>query len=105
MRIAEPVDVWLVKTVPATPRSPQLLNEWIQLNYDIKVCDPGKSVVERRQSERPRPYAEAGIRQWYRLGLDQQGIDEKLRARRTQLADLGLIAAVSPPERSARPEW
>lgn len=105
VRVDEPIGVWLVKTIPATPRSPKLLDEWVQLNYDIRVCDPGKDEVLRRQHDSPRPRAEAGIRQWYRLGLDQQTIDARLKRRRMQLASLDLINAGSPAAGRTRPEW
>ena len=48
VRVTEPVELWLVKTLPFTPRSPRLLDEWIALDYDITVCDPGKQEVMDR---------------------------------------------------------
>lgn len=114
MSVIEPVDVWIVKTLPATPRSPRLLDEWVALDYDIVVCDPGKPEVMRRheRTQRGRP-AERGIVQWYRTGITQQAVDMRLKARRHRLAELGLGHAdmldareptPSPPE-SSRPRW
>ena len=35
-----PLDVWLVRTIPASRKHPQMLAEWIALDYDIQVLDP-----------------------------------------------------------------
>lgn len=102
VRLGEPVDVWLVKALPATPHSPRLLDEWVALGYDVHVCDPGKATVMSRQRDMPRPHAEAGIRQWYRTGLDQESIDARSALRRDRLIGLGLIEDVGRP---GRPEW
>mgnify|MGYP000054945720 FL=1 len=40
VRVTEPVELWLVKTLPFTPRSPRLLDEWIALDYDITALRP-----------------------------------------------------------------
>ena len=112
--VIEPVDVWIVKTLPATPRSPRLLDEWVALDYDIVVCDPGKPEVMRRHERTRRGVpAERGIVQWYRTGVTQQAVDVRRKARRHRLAELGLghadmldarEPASSPPE-SSRPRW
>ncbi|QHJ75949.1 MAG: HNH nuclease [Bacteriophage sp.] len=102
VRIGQPVGVWLVKTMPTTPHSPRLLDEWVSLGYDIHVCDPGKAMVMERQRAAPRPHAEAGIKQWYRTGLTQESIDVKMMRRHEHLLDLGLIAGC---RRQGRPDW
>lgn len=60
--------MWLVKTLPSTPHSPRLLDEWIALDYDIVVCDPGKREVV--DSSRPEALTSAtGFRQESRNGI------------------------------------
>lgn len=111
--LAEPVSLWLVKVMPGTQRSPRLLDEWLALDYDIHVCDPGKPVVVERLEELKAGRRElASMRQWYRSGITQAGIDSRQKARRARLASLGLrdgepttpVVASSPPVR-ARPRW
>ena len=102
----EPVELWLVKTLPFTPRSPRLLDEWIALDYDITVCDPGKQEVMDRLRARGMDVGkrlQAGVLQWYRQGITQTGIDARLKARRSRLAngpDAGPIGS-----QPARPAW
>ena len=84
VRVTEPVELWLVKTLPFTPRSPRLLDEWIALDYDITVCDPGKQEVMDRLRARGMDVGkrlQAGVLQWYRQGITQTGIDARLKAR------------------------
>ena len=111
--LAKPVSLWLVKVMPGTQRSPRLLDEWLALDYDIHVCDPGKPVVVERLEELKAGRRElASMRQWYRSGITQAGIDSRQKARRARLASLGLrdgepttpVVASSPPVR-ARPRW
>ena len=65
--LAKPVSLWLVKVMPGTQRSPRLLDEWLALDYDIHVCDPGKPVVVERLEELKAGRRElASMRQWYR---------------------------------------
>ena len=45
------VGLWLVKVLPGPQRSPRLLDEWLALDYDIHVCDPGKATVTHRLEE------------------------------------------------------
>ena len=111
--LAEPVNVWIIKTLPATPRSPRMLDEWLALDYDVHVCDPGKHEVLRRHGERGAGARElAGVRQWYRTGITQAGIDSRQKARRARLAALGLRKgegrepdASPPPSSASRPRW
>lgn len=111
--LSKPVSLWLVKVMPGTQRSPRLLDEWLALDYDIHVCDPGKPVVVERLEELKAGRRElASMRQWYRSGITQAGIDSRQKARRARLASLGLrdgepttpVVASSPPVR-ARPRW
>ncbi|PLS24349.1 HNH endonuclease [Bifidobacterium imperatoris] len=94
VRVVEPVGIWLVKAMPMTPRSPRLLDEWISLDYDIVVCDPGKREVLERCKARASGVRgeERAILQWYRLGLTQSSIDARLNERRERLAALGLAS-------------
>lgn len=41
VRMNAPVDVWLIKSIPASHAHPRLLEEWLALDYDIHVVDPG----------------------------------------------------------------
>lgn len=91
VRLSAPVDVWIVKTLPTTPRSPHLLDEWIALDYEVIVCDPGRQVVQDRAQHRQQGQkARAGIRAWYRSGITQASVDARRERRHRQLARLGL---------------
>lgn len=104
VRVTEPVELWLVKTLPFTPRSPRLLDEWIALDYDITVCDPGKQEVMDRLRARGMDVGkrlQAGVLQWYRQGITQTGIDARLKARRSRLAASGSPTDPMRPDRLA----
>lgn len=111
VRVTEPVELWLVKTLPFTPRSPRLLDEWIALDYDITVCDPGKQEVMDRLRARGMDVGkrlQAGVLQWYRQGITQTGIDVRLKARGSRLAALGLANGPDAGligSQPARPAW
>lgn len=96
----EPVDVWLTRTMPNSRRHPRMLDEWVALDYDIHVLDPGFEVEwERAASEESR----RRVRRWYALHLSQALIDSRKARRRARLVQLGLradAAKVSP-----RPAW
>lgn len=95
----DPVDVWLVRSLPVSRRHPRMLDEWIALDYDVHVVDPGAGYVfEHVQTERERRAA----REWYALRLTQQVVDARLRARRARLVGLGLREATASPKRL---EW
>lgn len=96
-----PLDVWLVRTIPASRKHPQMLAEWIALNYDIQVLDPG--YTESMARARNDMYRQL-VRQWYALHLSQETIDARQAARRQQLAALGLRSMPSSVP-SSRPEW
>lgn len=110
-RVCEPVEVWLVKTLPSTPHSPRLLDEWIALDYDIVVCDPGKREVVDRLKARGVDVGhrlQAGVTQWYRRGITQSAIDARLKARRLRLVQLGLMSDADNGANASvggRPRW
>ena len=104
--LAKPVSLWLVKVMPGTQRSPRLLDEWLALDYDIHVCDPGKPVVVERLEELKAGRRElASMRQWYRSGITRHRLKAEGEAReacepwptrrRTNHASRGLFAAGS----------
>ena len=102
-----------VKVLPGTQRSPRLLDEWLALDYDIHVCDPGKATVTHRLEEMKAGRRElAALRQWYRSGITQAGIDSRQKARRARLTALGLRddepstpLPQSSPLNLPRPRW
>jgi hypothetical protein len=96
-----PLDVWLVRTIPASRKHPQMLAEWIALDYDIQVLDPGYAEsMARARNDMHRQL----VRQWYALHLSQETIDARQAARRQRLAALGLRSMPSSVP-SSRPEW
>lgn len=112
--LIEPVDVWIVKTIPATPRSPRLLDEWIALDYEIVVCDPGKRTVLERHDRRGGDRRELqGVTQWYRTGITSESVEARQIERRRRLAELGLRARMPAVNaepagtagRESRPRW
>jgi hypothetical protein len=95
---SEPLDVWLVRTLPRSRRHPDMLAEWIALDYDVHVIEtPADSTFALDLT--PQEYRTA--QQWYALHLTQQAVDARLAARRQRLAALGLRRD-SP---AARPRW
>lgn len=104
VRLGDPVDVWLIKSIPSNKRHPRMLDEWIALDYSLHVVDPGAQTVFDRLTEHDRTHGEQTVaRQWYALRITQQLVDAKQKARRDELARLGLRS--SPPSTSVRPEW
>ena len=88
-----PVTIWLVKVMPSTPRTPDLLGDWISLDYDVTVCDPGKSVVMERIRTERRLTMNAAMKaatQWYRAGITAPDVMARQRRRRHELSVLGL---------------
>lgn len=59
---AEPIDVWLTRTTISSNRHPRLLDEWIALDYDLHVIDPGFSVEWERAGRRDPPSCQAMVR-------------------------------------------
>lgn len=110
LSIPDPLDVWIVKTLPETPRSPQLLLEWIALDYDIVVCDPGRPEVMRRAGLEDRGRAAShGIHDWYRHDYGDDRIRTMQTERRRRLTALGLRHDAPDDEKQpttgGRPEW
>ena len=97
-----PVDVWLLRTLPMSRTHPRLLDEWIALDYDITVVDPGAAYVFDRAGLDADALKVA--RQWYALHLTQAGVDTRLAARRKELTRLGLRSA-EPPATISRITW
>lgn len=96
----EPIDVWCTRTTPSSKRHPRMLEEWIALDYDVRVIDPGFSVEwERARDDATRKR----VRQWYALHLSQELVDTRQRQRRAKLIALGLRSDSAPA--SSRPEW
>lgn len=89
-----PLDVWLLRTLPMSRTHPRLLDEWIALDYDVRIVDPGAAYIFDRAdlTEDDRKIA----RQWYALHLTQTAIDARLAARHKELARLGLRSAELP---------
>jgi hypothetical protein len=72
-RTAEPVTVWIIKTMPTDARHPSLLTEWIALHYRIHVVDPGINVVADRIARGERPATALDrAKEWYRLGVSER---------------------------------
>jgi hypothetical protein len=97
---AEPIDVWLTRTTPNSRRHPRMLDEWIALDYDVKIIDPGFAVEwERAKDDATRKR----VRQWYALHLSQELVDARQQERRSLLVALGLRS--DRAKVPARPEW
>ena len=90
-----------MRTIPASRKHPQMLAEWIALDYDIQVLDPG--YAESMARARNDMYRQL-VRQWYALHLSQETIGARQAARRQRLAALGLRSMPSSVP-SSRPEW
>ncbi len=97
-RSSEPLDVWLVRTLPRSRRHPDMLAEWLALDYDVHVIEtPATDTFARDLT--PMEYRTA--QQWYSLHLTQQTVDARAAARRQQLTALGLRYGSA----AARPSW
>lgn len=107
-RLLAPTDVWIVRTLPISARHPLMLDEWIALDYDIQVIDPGidETFQRIRGNESITPMEKSRLesvaRQWYSMGISQAFIDGRAYSRRSRLCELGLK---SDPESPARPRW
>lgn len=103
-RMNAPVEVWLIKSLPSTRAHPRLLDEWLALDYELHVVDPGASMVfDRLTAEHRNEGAKLTARQWYSLHLTQELLDARQRARRARLAALGLRDQCERID--ARPQW
>lgn len=97
---AEPIDVWLTRTTISSNRHPRLLDEWIALDYDLHVIDPGFSVEwERARGRRDPPSCQAMVR----AALTQALVDTRRAERRARLVALGLRS--EPVQIASRPKW
>lgn len=108
LSIPDPIDVWIIKTMPVTPRSPDLLAEWVALDYDIVVCDPGRSEVMRRAETGDHGKAAAhAIHEWYRHDYGADRVHEMQSHRRSMLAELGLkhYERENHDDAQSRPKW
>lgn len=103
VRSDEPATIWIIKAIPASQHHSRILDEWISLNYNVHVIDPGAAIVFDRITADHRP---AGVRltaqRWYSLHITQALVDARQLARRAQLASFGLGSARPA---SARPAW
>lgn len=99
--------VWLVRALPTSRNSPNMLAEWIALNYDVVVLDADDQLLRGRMAECRRGREDVELlKRWRRLGITQAKVDGMLETRRTQLSRLRLIdGPSSPPAVSARPRW
>lgn len=103
IRLPDPVDVWIIKALPTVARNTHILADWIALNYDITIIDPGSStVMERLAADHRSSQAEQTARQWYSLGLTQSHVDSLRALRAAQLRAAGLIESSSD---ESRPSW
>lgn len=103
VRAGQPATIWIIKAVPWSAKHPGQLDEWIALDYQIHVIDPGADTVFTRMESEHRPeQARLAARRWYSLHVTQQLVDARLALRRSQLARYGLAPA---GEASARPAW
>lgn len=97
---ADPVDVWMIRTIPQSRRHPRMIDEWIALDYDITVIDPG---FEEEWHRATTDLSRRLVRQWYALHLTQRLVDGRQALRRARLASLGLRR--QPAELASRPVW
>lgn len=79
-------------------RHPDMLSEWIALDYDVHVIEtPASETFALDLSHQEYRTAQ----QWYSLHLTQQAVDARMAARRQRLAALGLRHG----DDTARPRW
>lgn len=97
---ADPVDAWLMRSMPSSRRHPRMLDEWIALDYDVQVIDPGFTLAWDRAGD---DTARKLVRQWYALHLSQELVNVQRESRRSRLAALGLRSL--SPRIASRPEW
>ena len=109
VQLPQPAHIWLIKTLPLMPKSPKLLDEWIALNYNIHVIDPGKPTVVERMSHAARNKGAYNVmRAWYKLGVTQDSVNVKQYARMQQLTAYGIHINDEPSvtdEQACRPVW
>lgn len=99
-KTSSPVDVWHIRTMPSSKQHPHMLAEWVALDYDITVLDPGFGVVYALASSDVERNL---VRRWYALNLTQSRIDTLKAQRYEQLVRLGLRDSTLTV--SQRPSW
>ena len=93
-------NIWLVRTLPRSRRHPDMLGEWLALDYDIHVVEtPADATFDLDLT--PREYRAA--QQWYAMRITQRMVDARALQRRQRLASLGLHA--SDGQTAGRPAW
>lgn len=97
-RCGQPVDVWLVRTLPVTRRHPNMLGEWQALDYDVHVLDVPPDTTFGQPLT---PGEERTARRWYALGISQRLVDARRAQRRERLERLGLRTPTASPARAA----
>lgn len=99
-KCGQPLDIWLVRTLPRSRRHPDMLGEWLALDYDIHVVEtPADATFDLDLT--PREYRAA--QQWYAMRITQRMVDARALQRRQRLASLGLRA--SDGRSAGRPAW
>lgn len=98
-REREPVDVWLFRSLPVSHAHPHMLDEWIALDYDIHVVDPGAANVF--DAVAGDVTAETLARKWYGLRITQQIVNARLAERHRRLVELKLRAEATATPRYA----
>lgn len=101
-RTPSPASVWHVRTMPKSHRHPHMIQEWVALDYNIHVIDPGFSVAYGRA--RNETYRNL-VREWYALRISQQSINAMQDIRRAQLAKIGLRRDRINADAPTRPVW
>lgn len=67
---SEPIDVWCTRTTPSSKRHPRMMDEWIALDYDVRVIDPASASSGRgRRTTLPARGCGSGTRCIYRKPL------------------------------------
>lgn len=82
-RLGDPVGVWCVKTDWLNHRGVDILDEWLALNYEVVVCDPGLEVcMYRLEAQHRSEAARQKAREWYRFGFSAAKVEARREARR-----------------------
>ena len=84
-----PIDVWMLRTTWKTKAHPELLSEFIQLGYDIRVMD----------------VADTTCATWRALAPTQGALDDAMAARARELAFYGLNSMTDNQATRTPFEW
>lgn len=90
VRLVNPVSIWIIKSVPFTKAHPSMLSEWVQLGYDIHVCEGESPAVVLTRLATRNEGAKRTAQLWWSLRLTQSIIDARIAERRKQLARFDL---------------